>query len=352
MDVHYTLRQLQYFAAVARTGTMSEAAVRCHVSQPALSLAISQLERSLGLQLFLRQRSRGAELTPAGARVLAQAESLLAQAALLQESADGESGDLDGNLAVGCYTTLAPLFVPALLTGFRAECPQVALEFAEYAQPELQRDLHKGVLELALLYDRQLDPDLDYVEIERLRPYVLLPAGHRFADDDAVRLAALASEPMILFDVSPSRENWQEIVRSLAIEPVVGHRTRNFELTRCLVGRGLGYALLFQRRWWPSGSWSRSRPCPSSSRTRGGPTSPPAPVGSPSSRSRRCARGATPTPTPTPTPTGLFEKLIRYPRNSNLTRPDAHPYAPNVSALYTGNEVSLWRLSRTNRRKQ
>jgi DNA-binding transcriptional LysR family regulator len=247
MDVHYTLRQLQYFAAVARTGTMSEAAVRCHVSQPALSLAISQLERSLGLQLFLRQRSRGAELTPAGARVLAQAESLLAQAALLQESADGESGDLDGNLAVGCYTTLAPLFVPALLTGFRAECPQVALEFAEYAQPELQRDLHKGVLELALLYDRQLDPDLDYVEIDRLHPYVLLPAGHRFADDDAVRLAALAGEPMILFDVSPSRENWQEIVRSLAIEPMVGHRTRNFELTRCLVGRGLGYALLFQR---------------------------------------------------------------------------------------------------------
>jgi DNA-binding transcriptional LysR family regulator len=248
LDVHYTLRQLQYFVAVSQAGTLNEAASRCHVSPPALSLAISQLERSLGVKLLVRNRSKGTQLTPGGSRVLKLAESLLAQARDLQENADAESGgSLGGSLAVGCYTTLAPQFVPILLTGFKAECPGVTLEFSEYAQPELQRDLRKGVLELALLYDRQLDTDLDYIEVDRLYPYVLLHPSHRFAGDPAVSLAALADEPMILFDVPPSRENWLHIVHQLSIEPLVGHRTQHFELTRCLVGRGLGYALLFQR---------------------------------------------------------------------------------------------------------
>jgi DNA-binding transcriptional LysR family regulator len=137
--------------------------------------------------------------------------------------------------------------VPPLLTGFKAACTGVALEFTEYAQPELLRDLERGVVELALLYDRQLDHGLAFTEIGRLYPYVLLPAAHPFADDAAVSLTALAAEPTIVFDVPPSRENWQEITASLGIEPVVGHRTRNFELARCLVGRGLGYSVLYQR---------------------------------------------------------------------------------------------------------
>ncbi|MFD0744750.1 LysR substrate-binding domain-containing protein [Phytohabitans flavus] len=120
------------------------------------------------------------------------------------------------------------------------------LELAEYSQPELQRDLHDGVLELALLYDYQLDADLEYIEVRTLYPHVLMAEDHRFAKDETVSLTALANEPMILFDVPPSRENWERMMSTIGIEPMLGHRTHNFELTRCLVGRGLGYAVLFQ----------------------------------------------------------------------------------------------------------
>ena len=247
MDVNYTIRQLQYFVAVAQTGTISAAASRVHVSQSALSLAVSQLERGLGVKLLVRHRAKGVELTPAGARLLHHAEALLAKAADLQTEAGVERGSaLAGTLAVGCYTTLAPLFIPPLLTGFKQECPGIMLELAEYSQPELQRDLHDGVLELALLYDHQLDSDLEHVEVRTLYPRVLMAEDHRFANDDTVSLTALANEPMILFDVPPSRENWEWMMSVVGIEPMVGHRTHNFELTRCLVGRGLGYALLFQ----------------------------------------------------------------------------------------------------------
>jgi DNA-binding transcriptional LysR family regulator len=96
VEVHYTLRQLQYFVAVSQASTLNEAASRCHVSPPALSLAISELERSLGVKLLVRHRSKGTHLTPGGSRVLKLAESLLAQAKDLQESADAESGGCHG----------------------------------------------------------------------------------------------------------------------------------------------------------------------------------------------------------------------------------------------------------------
>ncbi|WP_116996543.1 LysR family transcriptional regulator [Desertimonas flava] len=246
-EIHYTLRQLQYFVAVAETGTMSGAAALCHVSQPGLSLAISQLERSLGVKLLVRNRAKGATLTPAGDRLLTDAKALLSQAEGLQEQADLEGGGLTGRLAVGCYATLAPLLIPALLTGFEQVCPGVTLEFTENPQPELQQALREGAIEVAFLYDHQLGADLDHVVVDRVVPYVLLPADHRFAGDDEVQLESLSSEPMILFDVPPSRQNWQRMVSAVGVEPLVGHTTQNFELARSLVGRGLGYALLLQR---------------------------------------------------------------------------------------------------------
>lgn len=248
MDVHYTIRQLQYFVAVAQTGTMSGAAARCHVSQSALSLAISQLERSLGVKLFVRQRAKGAELTPAGMRVLQQAEELLQQAGELQAQIDIERGaEPRGTLPLGCYTGLAPLYIPPLLTGFKEECPGVALEFSESAQPELMRDLREGVFELALLYDSELDPDIEYTVVDELKPYILLPEKHRLAGEAAVSLFDLADEPMIQVDLPPSRENWTQNMLDLGIEPTIGYRSHSFELVRCLVGRGLGYAPLFQQ---------------------------------------------------------------------------------------------------------
>lgn len=248
LDVHYTIRQLQYFVAVAQTGTMSGAAARCHVSQSALSLAISQLERGLGVKLFVRQRAKGAELTQAGLRVLQQAESLLQQAGELQVQLDIERGaEPRGTLPLGCYTGLAPLYIPPLLTGFKDECPNVALEFTEDAQPELMRDLREGVFELALLYDTDLNGDVEYTVVDELKPYILLPAHHRLAGATAVSVIDLADEPMIQVDLPPSRENWTHNMVQLGIEPNIGYRSHSFELVRCLVGRGLGYSPLYQR---------------------------------------------------------------------------------------------------------
>src|SRR3954453_5152146 len=83
----FTLRQLEYFVTVADQGTMAGAAQHHHISQSAVSLAITELERALGVQLLVRRRARGVELTGAGREVLPEVRRLLAHAAEVQATA-------------------------------------------------------------------------------------------------------------------------------------------------------------------------------------------------------------------------------------------------------------------------
>lgn len=244
--VPYTLRQLEYFVAVAEAGTISEAAARLHVSQPGLSTALTELEHVLGAQLTIRRRSHGVTLTPTGSEVLRQARQVLRQAEDLAGLAAG--GDaLAGTLFLGCYVTLAPSALPPLLQGFVEQHPGVDIDFVEDTQDVLQRRLGAGELDLAVLYDMELDPALRHEVVAAVRPHVLLPAAHPMAAQDRVSLAELATEPQILLDAPPSSRNTLKIFKDLGIDPRVTYRPRTYELTRALVGRGLGYALLVQR---------------------------------------------------------------------------------------------------------
>ncbi len=116
----YTMRQLFVFVAVAETGTIRAAADRLHVSQSAVSLAITELERGLKSQLCVRRRAHGVQLTPTGERVLIRAKALLEQAGDLAAEASGAEGVLTGPLAIGCYSSLGPTLLPRLLYEFNS----------------------------------------------------------------------------------------------------------------------------------------------------------------------------------------------------------------------------------------
>jgi DNA-binding transcriptional LysR family regulator len=243
----YTLRQLEYVVAVADCGSVAKAAARLYVSQPSVSSAIAKLERQFGIQLFNRHHAQGVSLTPAGRRILVDARGLLRHAQELQQSA-GAAGDvLAGELELGCFVTLAPVFMPALITEFADLLPGVEVKLKEGVQDELVAGLVSGRFELAFLYDLDLPKTIHVDTLASFQPYVLLPEAHRLADRKKIPLASLEDEPLILLDVPPSRNYFMGLFRAAGLEPRIAFSSPSIEMVRGLVARKRGYSLLVTR---------------------------------------------------------------------------------------------------------
>jgi DNA-binding transcriptional LysR family regulator len=245
--VRLTLRQLAYFVAAGEAESVTLAAQRIRISQPTLSTAIRDLERSLGLQLFVRHHAQGISLTPAGQEFLREANELLRQAAELERFALELADEVRGPLELGCLVTLAPLVAPRLCQEFQAAHPEVALHLVEGGQDELLEQRRRGSLSLALTYDLQLAEEIAFEPLVSLPPYALFAAGHPFAQRRSVTLAELAGEPLILLDLPLSREYFLSLFLGAGVEPQVRLRSQHLDVIRSLVGNGYGYTLVNAR---------------------------------------------------------------------------------------------------------
>src|SRR5262245_2616119 len=121
-----SLRQLEYAVAVADHRSFRKAAAACAVTQPGLSAQIAALERSLGVQLFERDR-RKVLVTPAGGEVVARARAALEAARAVIETAEGAGEPLTGRLRLGVIPTIAPYLLPSVLPAVRARFPKLQL---------------------------------------------------------------------------------------------------------------------------------------------------------------------------------------------------------------------------------
>ncbi|MFD6893421.1 LysR family transcriptional regulator [Rhodococcus sp. NPDC060086] len=244
----YTIRQLAAFVAVADWGTITAAADALRMSHSALSAAITDLERILDVKLFVRQRARGVRLTPTGHAVLERAKMVLHFAAELESDAHSEAGSVAGPVAVGCYPSLGPTLLPSLITGFTEAHPRARVDFREDTQNRLRAQLDSRDLDVAFLYDLDLEPGLESVVLESREPMLLLPADHPAAlTGSPVQLTDLAHEPMVMLDAPPSSGHAVRVCAEAGFSPVVAYRTQNYETCRAFVGRGLGWSLLLQR---------------------------------------------------------------------------------------------------------
>lgn len=243
----FTLRQLEYFVTVADEGTMAGAAQRHHISQSAVSLAINDLERALGVQLFMRRKARGIELTGAAREVLPEVRRLLEHAAEVQSTARSVGQTVSGDLVLGCYPTLTPFLLPEILGRFPEQYPSVTVRLFEGSVAEMLGRLLDGTCEMALMYELGIGPQIATRLLYRVRPYVLLPRDHRLATPGPISLTELRDEPMVMLDMPPSATMFREVLASGGIEPNVRFSSANFESVRSLVASGAGYSLLLQR---------------------------------------------------------------------------------------------------------
>ncbi|HWN32199.1 MAG TPA: LysR family transcriptional regulator [Pseudonocardia sp.] len=245
----FTLVQLRYFAAAAAHGSMTAAARELMVSQSAVSTAVAQLEKELGVQLLLRHHARGLALTEAGRDFYQEVRGFLLHSGELAESARRAGDAVVGDLAVGCFTTLAPFRLPSLLAVFHERYPKVRVSVLEGEHARLKRALRAAECELALVYGYDLEDDIDRVVVDTAPPYALVSSAHPLAarDPAEVELRELAGEPMVLLDLPHSSAYLESILRDAGVEPVIRHRTSGYETVRAMVAHGHGFALLNQR---------------------------------------------------------------------------------------------------------
>ncbi|MFW8633709.1 LysR family transcriptional regulator [Cribrihabitans pelagius] len=241
--LYLTLRHYEYVCAVARHGSLSAAAEALHVSQPALSAALSRIEDRLGHALFLRRRGAALALTPQGRAFAARAQALLDQAARLEDP----DGAADGRqpLVLACFSDLAPFLLAPALKALREALPGTAVSWRACGFEALIGALSRGEADLALTYDLGLDAGFDRMELERIAPHALVPPGHPLAARAGVSLAELAAHPLVLSQEGLSVQHMLGLFKAQGLVPRIAHRAETLELLRSLAANGEGAGLSY-----------------------------------------------------------------------------------------------------------
>jgi LysR family hydrogen peroxide-inducible transcriptional activator len=195
-----SLQQLAYLVALADAGHFGRAAAASHVSQPALSAQIRELERRLGAPLVERL-PRGIRCTPAGDAVVTRARRILREVDDLMEEAGAGAGELAGPVVLGAIPTVAPYLLGALVPILTNRFPAVDLRLEELRTEVLLTRLRDGRVDLALCAVPVAGDDLRTAELVH-DPFLLaVPEGHALARTRGpVPVAVLAEQRVLLLD--------------------------------------------------------------------------------------------------------------------------------------------------------
>lgn len=250
------LRHLRYFDAVARTLHFGRAAEQLHVAQPALSRAVRQLEREVGVTL-LHRTTRTVELTDAGRAYVEEVRDVLRRLEHATRVARRAEAGITGTLRLGVTGTAAYGYLPRVAQVLTTTLPQVHLQVStEMLTPDQERALVDDRLDLGILRPPLSDAGLEHVVVRREALVLALPVGHPLAaavgagdghGDDVVPLAALQREPFVTYahtSGSVVREAVRAACRQAGFEPDAAHQVGETSTLLALVAAGLGVALV------------------------------------------------------------------------------------------------------------
>jgi molybdate transport repressor ModE-like protein len=240
MDLH----QLRTFVTVAREGSITRASSLLHLSQPAASAHIKEMEDTLGVSLFERT-ARGMALTSAGQRLLAKAQQTLVAHDELLAEAKRSKGELTGRLRIGAGSNSNNEAIGRLLTVLAERCPGVEVTLKHQTSREVVTGIRQGELDAGLYNEPDSPPpDLTAVEVSQFAIYLVAAPGLVPASRP-LDWAAVAGVPWIYATESACCGHTAERIFSVhRFRPERIISTDRQEVTKTLVVSGIGVGLL------------------------------------------------------------------------------------------------------------
>jgi DNA-binding transcriptional LysR family regulator len=241
--LNVSIRQLRVFAAVARNLSFARAAEELHLTPPAVSMQVRELETAVGMQLFDRGGKR-ISLTTGGEYFLLHARRVLGSLKDAEDTIARLKGVRAGKVTVGMVST-AKFFLPRLLAGFLRDHPGVEFELAESNRDGLIDLLHRNEVDLAVMGTPPKDLDT------RSEPFAAHPLGivaapeHPYATLSEVPSALLARDRFLVRETgSGTRASMERYFESQRIAPVRAMELRSNETIKQAAVANLGLAFL------------------------------------------------------------------------------------------------------------
>ena len=240
----YTLRQLEVFLATARHENISRAAGELAMSQSAASGSLKELERQFDVQLFDRVGKR-LQLSELGRQLRPQAENLLAQAEVFEQSLGG--GEISGSLRIGATLTIGNYLAVPMIAAFRQRFPtaEISLQVANTAT--IARQVAEFELDLGMIEGEFSHPHLQAMPWREDELEVFAAPGHPLAQKRRITDAQLLQQSWIVREPgSGTRQTFERALHDILADLDIAMELQHTEAIKRAVEAGLGVGCLSQ----------------------------------------------------------------------------------------------------------
>jgi DNA-binding transcriptional LysR family regulator len=233
--------QLQCFVVLADTGSFTETAYATHMTQSAVSHALSALERELGVTLLERNNKGVVALTGVGHSLLPHARALLAQAEAIQQGAQAARGMVNGRLRLGCIPPVASPLLAGVLAHFHQQYPDIDVVLFEGTFREVEEWISTNVIDVGFVYHPTREVESTYLVSDELQVFVA--NGHRLHAHASVTVSDVRDECLIMRPTGCDLPEFSEY-KSTQHRPRVGYQASECTTILAMVREGLGVTVL------------------------------------------------------------------------------------------------------------
>ncbi len=238
-----TVKQLRLVSAAARAGSFAAAAEACHVTPPAVTMQMHQLEAEVGLPLFERD-GRGLVLTAAGREVCSAAERIEAVLADCTAGLAALKSLTSGRVTVGVVST-AKYFAPKMLAAFAQTHPGIDIELVVGNREDTITAFKNGRLDVAIMGRPPEDVEVESAPIGDHPQVVIAPADHPMAKRRSIPPQEIAGQTILMREVgSGTRLLAERFLAKYRIKPRIGMEIGSNETIKQAVMAGLGIAFI------------------------------------------------------------------------------------------------------------